>query len=182
MLAPATCAWAQSRRESQTSGRSVCSFHSCKCLFCTCSAVRTARDGACVLCEPVEPTCAHMVYIARDSQSWQCCTAHPLIVVRQRKPFRRKDGLIIYFEDNAGVIVNPKGDLKGAVPISGFWWFALACRCVFRALKAGSYPHHCPLVQALPLLVPSRRSVPRSGPVSHQQPTASFRRVYSWQG
>lgn len=42
------------------------------------------------------------------------CAAHPLIVVRQRKPFRRKDGLIIYFEDNAGVIVNPKGDLKGA--------------------------------------------------------------------
>lgn len=38
----------------------------------------------------------------------------PLIVVRQRKPFRRKDGMIIYFEDNAGVIVNPKGEIKGA--------------------------------------------------------------------
>jgi ribosomal protein L14 len=34
--------------------------------------------------------------------------------VRQRKPFRRKDGMVIYFEDNAGVIVNPKGEIKGA--------------------------------------------------------------------
>ena len=42
--------------------------------------------------------------------------AMPLVVVRQRKPFRRKDGLVIYFEDNAGVIVNPKGDMKGAAP------------------------------------------------------------------
>ena len=38
----------------------------------------------------------------------------PAIVVRQRKPFRRKDGLVIYFEDNAGVIVNPKGEMKGS--------------------------------------------------------------------
>ena len=37
----------------------------------------------------------------------------PAIVVRQRKPWRRKNGEFIYFEDNAGVIVNPKGDLKG---------------------------------------------------------------------
>merc|ERR1712184_226495 len=35
-------------------------------------------------------------------------------VIRQRKPFRRKDGLFIYFEDNAGVIVNPKGEMKGS--------------------------------------------------------------------
>ena len=33
----------------------------------------------------------------------------PAIVVRQRKSFRRKDGTVIYFEDNAGVIVNTKG-------------------------------------------------------------------------
>ena len=38
----------------------------------------------------------------------------PAIMVRQRKPFRRKDGLVLYFEDNAGVIVNPKGELKGS--------------------------------------------------------------------
>ena len=48
------------------------------------------------------------------------CAAMPLIVVRQRKPFRRKDGLIIYFEDNAGVIVNPKGEIKGACHVWAF--------------------------------------------------------------
>ncbi|XP_054257656.1 60S ribosomal protein L23 [Macrosteles quadrilineatus] len=36
------------------------------------------------------------------------------VVIRQRKPFRRKDGTVIYFEDNAGVIVNNKGELKGS--------------------------------------------------------------------
>lgn len=54
------------------------------------------------------------------------------MVVRQRKPYRRKDGTILYFEgegvadgcglvmshsgmiaDNAGVIVNVKGEMKG---------------------------------------------------------------------
>jgi large subunit ribosomal protein L23e len=38
----------------------------------------------------------------------------PGIVVRQRKSIRRKDGMILYFEDNAGVIVNPKGEMKGS--------------------------------------------------------------------
>eukprot|EP00292_Cryptomonas_paramecium_P023525 CAMPEP_0113670420 /NCGR_PEP_ID=MMETSP0038_2-20120614/5129_1 /TAXON_ID=2898 /ORGANISM="Cryptomonas paramecium" /LENGTH=146 /DNA_ID=CAMNT_0000586439 /DNA_START=53 /DNA_END=493 /DNA_ORIENTATION=- /assembly_acc=CAM_ASM_000170 len=38
----------------------------------------------------------------------------PGVVVRQRKSFRRKDGIILYFEDNAGVIVNPKGEMKGS--------------------------------------------------------------------
>lgn len=38
----------------------------------------------------------------------------PAIVVRQRKAWRRKDGTYIYFEDNAGVIVNPKGEMKGS--------------------------------------------------------------------
>merc|ERR1712007_80518 len=36
------------------------------------------------------------------------------VVVRQRKAFRRKDGIYINFEDNAGVIVNPKGEMKGS--------------------------------------------------------------------
>lgn len=39
----------------------------------------------------------------------------PAVVIRQRKPWRRKDGVFIYFEDNAGVIVNPKGEMKGTV-------------------------------------------------------------------
>jgi len=36
------------------------------------------------------------------------------VIVRQRKAFRRPDGVFIYFEDNAGVIVNPKGEMKGS--------------------------------------------------------------------
>jgi large subunit ribosomal protein L23e len=39
----------------------------------------------------------------------------PAVVVRQRKAWRsRKDGTTLYFEDNAGVIVNPKGEMKGS--------------------------------------------------------------------
>uniref|UniRef100_A0A8C6QY12 Large ribosomal subunit protein uL14 n=1 Tax=Nannospalax galili TaxID=1026970 RepID=A0A8C6QY12_NANGA len=34
---------------------------------------------------------------------------HPAVVIRQRK----KDGVFLYFEDNAGVIVNNKGEMKG---------------------------------------------------------------------
>jgi large subunit ribosomal protein L23e len=37
----------------------------------------------------------------------------PCVIVRQRRPWRRKDGVFIYFEDNAGVIVNDKGEMKG---------------------------------------------------------------------
>ena len=42
-----------------------------------------------------------------------CPTVMQAVVVRQRKSIRRKDGTIIYFEDNAGVIVNNKGEMKG---------------------------------------------------------------------
>uniref|UniRef100_A0AAZ3PQZ1 Large ribosomal subunit protein uL14 n=1 Tax=Oncorhynchus tshawytscha TaxID=74940 RepID=A0AAZ3PQZ1_ONCTS len=38
---------------------------------------------------------------------------HPAVVIRQRKSYRRKDGVFLYFEDNAGVIVNVKGEMKG---------------------------------------------------------------------
>uniref|UniRef100_A0A6U6FJS0 60S ribosomal protein L23 n=1 Tax=Odontella aurita TaxID=265563 RepID=A0A6U6FJS0_9STRA len=37
----------------------------------------------------------------------------PGVVVRQRKAFRRKEGVFIHFEDSAGVIVNNKGEMKG---------------------------------------------------------------------
>ncbi|KAL9356757.1 hypothetical protein Peur_050010 [Populus x canadensis] len=30
------------------------------------------------------------------------------------KPWGRNDGVFMYFEDNAGVIVNPKGEMKGS--------------------------------------------------------------------
>ena len=36
------------------------------------------------------------------------------VVVRQRKAIRRKNGVFINFEDNAGVLVNPKGEMKGS--------------------------------------------------------------------
>ena len=39
---------------------------------------------------------------------------HPAVIVRQSKPWKRTDGVFLYFEDNAGVIVNPKGEMKGS--------------------------------------------------------------------
>lgn len=36
------------------------------------------------------------------------------IVIRQRKPFRRDDGVWIQFEDNAAVIITPEGELRGS--------------------------------------------------------------------
>ncbi|CAD2099150.1 60S ribosomal protein L23, putative [Plasmodium vinckei] len=36
------------------------------------------------------------------------------IITRQSKAWRRHEGYFIYFEDNAGVIVNPKGEMKGS--------------------------------------------------------------------
>merc|ERR1711998_611327 len=37
-----------------------------------------------------------------------------MATVEKGAPQRRKDGNFIYFEDNAGVIVNPKGEMKGS--------------------------------------------------------------------
>ncbi len=52
----------------------------------------------------------HSLFLSRS-----CFPAvHPAVIVRQRKAWRRKDGTFIYFEDNAGVIVNPKGEMKGS--------------------------------------------------------------------
>jgi len=39
---------------------------------------------------------------------------HLACIIRQRKQWRRSDGVMIYFEDNAGVIVNTKGEMKGS--------------------------------------------------------------------
>merc|ERR1712166_1282036 len=36
------------------------------------------------------------------------------VIIRQRKAIRRREGHFLYFEDNAGVIVNPKGEMKGS--------------------------------------------------------------------
>merc|ERR1719354_801865 len=36
------------------------------------------------------------------------------VIIRQRKAIRRREGHFLYFEDNAGVIVTPKGEMKGS--------------------------------------------------------------------
>jgi large subunit ribosomal protein L14 len=36
------------------------------------------------------------------------------VIVRQRKPYRRVDGVWIQFEDNAAVIITPEGEMKGS--------------------------------------------------------------------
>lgn len=60
----------------------------------------------------------------------------PAVIVRQRKAWRRPDGVFIYFEDNAGVIVNPKGEMKGELWKAGAsvafcCRIATACLCWF---------------------------------------------------
>ena len=35
------------------------------------------------------------------------------VVVRQRRPFRRADGMMVMFEDNAAVITSETGETKG---------------------------------------------------------------------
>ena len=35
------------------------------------------------------------------------------VIIRQRRPFRRPDGTMVEFEDNAVVITAPNGDIKG---------------------------------------------------------------------
>ncbi|HVL49508.1 MAG TPA: 50S ribosomal protein L14 [Candidatus Thermoplasmatota archaeon] len=36
------------------------------------------------------------------------------VIVRQKRPYRRPDGTIVQFEDNAAVIVTPTGETKGS--------------------------------------------------------------------
>jgi large subunit ribosomal protein L14 len=35
------------------------------------------------------------------------------VTIRQRMPFRRRDGTVVQFEDNAAVVITPEGELKG---------------------------------------------------------------------
>ncbi|MDP6856882.1 MAG: 50S ribosomal protein L14 [Candidatus Thalassarchaeaceae archaeon] len=39
---------------------------------------------------------------------------HYAVIVRQRRPFRRPDGTWVQFEDNACVLTNERGELKGS--------------------------------------------------------------------
>merc|ERR1739838_303342 len=36
------------------------------------------------------------------------------VIVRQRQMWRRPEGVHVYFEDNAGVVMNAKGEMKGS--------------------------------------------------------------------
>ncbi len=36
------------------------------------------------------------------------------VIVRQRRPFRRIDGVWVQFEENAAVIITPEGEMKGS--------------------------------------------------------------------
>jgi len=36
------------------------------------------------------------------------------VLIRQRKPYRRNDGVWIQFEDNAAVIMTPEGEMRGS--------------------------------------------------------------------
>ncbi len=36
------------------------------------------------------------------------------VIIRQRKPFRRPNGVWVQFEDNAAVIMTPEGEMKGS--------------------------------------------------------------------
>jgi len=36
------------------------------------------------------------------------------VIVRQRRPFRRPDGIMVQFDDNACVICTPEGETKGS--------------------------------------------------------------------
>merc|ERR1719335_1240848 len=42
------------------------------------------------------------------------------VIIRQKKAWRRREGVFVYFEDNAGVIVNDKGEMR-APPSRGQW-------------------------------------------------------------
>jgi large subunit ribosomal protein L14 len=37
------------------------------------------------------------------------------VIIRQRRPFKRADGLSVQFEDNACVIITPDGEVKGSI-------------------------------------------------------------------
>jgi large subunit ribosomal protein L23e len=99
----------------------------CLCYHCLlCSFAEYPCVGA-VVCVG-SGTCAHrgalfsLFFLFRFSSSSPppSSLVMPAVVIRQKKSWRRKEGLFIYFEDNAGVIVNPKGEMKGS-QITGWY-------------------------------------------------------------
>ncbi|PLW09880.1 hypothetical protein PCANC_20014 [Puccinia coronata f. sp. avenae] len=63
-------------------------------------------------------------------------TVHATIIVCQRKPWRRRDGIFLHFEDNTGVIVNPKGEMKGSSIAGPVAKESLALYCIKRWNKS----------------------------------------------
>ena len=94
----------------------------------------------------------------------------PAVVVRQRKPWRRKDGVFIYFEDNAGVIVNPKGEMKGELS-AGIYPH---CKSPVISMLVCCGPQTLSLVQAQQSQALWQRSAQICGPELHQRPTPLF--------
>merc|ERR1711971_236255 len=66
----------------------------------------------------------------------------PAIVVRQRKSFRRKEGVFIHFEDSAGVIVNNKGEMKGSAVSGPVAKDALSCGHVLLPMLGQSFEQY----------------------------------------
>ena len=55
--------------------------------------------------------CSCKVYLGNEKVRHEVLRT---VIVRQRKEYRRADGTRIKFEDNAGVVVDEKGDPKGS--------------------------------------------------------------------
>ena len=57
-----------------------------------------------------------IVVVKKDITSGQANKSeiHPAVIVRQVKPFRRKDGSVIKFSDNAVVLINKEGNPIGS--------------------------------------------------------------------
>jgi len=78
----------------------------------------------------------------------------PAVIVRQSKPWRRGDGVFLYFEDNAGVIVNPKGEMKGSAitgPVAKEAAELWPVRCAFRTRKRKTRLTHSSVSRRTPV-------------------------------
>lgn len=78
----------------------------------------------------------------------------PAVIVRQSKPWRRGDGVFLYFEDNAGVIVNPKGEMKGSAitgPVAKEAAELWPVRCAFRTRERKTRLTHSSVSRRTPV-------------------------------
>merc|ERR1712124_172399 len=71
------------------------------------------------------------------------------VFIRQRKPYRRREGYFLYFEDNAGVIVNNKGEMRGSA-ITG----PVAKECAELWPKIASHAGSIVLGAKRPIMIP----------------------------